>query len=319
MTAHTPLNPMPLTLRVRAIETLSPSLKRLTLVSADGAALPPPPPGSHLTLALPLDGAQTRSYSIVSPANDRAAYGLIVRRAERSRGGSAYIHQRLAVGDRLKSAVPTSQFHLHSLARKHVLIGGGVGLTPLLSFLHDLRVQGRPVELHQICRADEADAFRQILEPFAGHAIHLHTGRTRLDLQAILGGQPLGAHLYICGPEPLTAAVRAAAADVGWPAGAVHHESFGASGGAPFTVRLARSGRDIAVGEDETLLEALEAAGANPPALCRGGACGECITVVLDGAPDHRDHFLSSDDRASGRLVMPCVSRAKTALLTLDL
>jgi ferredoxin-NADP reductase len=310
---------MPLQLRVRAIETLAPRLKRLSLASADGAVLPPPPPGSHLTLALPLDGGRTRSYSIVSPSGERDAYSLIVRHAERSRGGSAYIHHQLTVGDLVESAAPTSQFSLHSLARKHLLIGGGIGVTPLLSFLHDLRTHGRAFELHQICRADEADAFRRLLSPFAGLDIHLHTGRAGLDLRAIIARQPLGAHLYCCGPEPLMAAVQATAADVGWPAGALHQESFGATGGAPFTVRLARSGRDIAVGADETLLEALEAAGANPPALCRGGACGECITVVVDGAPDHRDHFLSEDERASGRLIMPCVSRAKSDLLTLDL
>jgi ferredoxin-NADP reductase len=310
---------MPLKLRVRAVETLAPRLKRLSLESADGEALPPPPPGSHLTLGLPFDGGRTRSYSIVSPIHERDAYSLIVRHAERSRGGSAYIHHRLAVGDLVKGAVPTSQFSLHSLARKHLLIGGGIGLTPLLSFLYELRTHGRSFELHQICRADEADAFRRILRPFAGDDIHLHPGRATLDLQAIMERQPLGAHLYTCGPEPLMAAVQTAATSVGWPATAKHQESFGAAGGAPFTVRLARSGRDIAVGEDESLLEALEAAGANPPALCRGGACGECVTVVLDGAPDHRDHFLSVDDKASGRLIMPCVSRAKSPVLTLDL
>jgi len=319
MTMQAGLNPTPLKLRVRAIETLAPRLKRLSLASADGTALPPPPPGSHLTLTLPIDGGRTRSYSVVSPTHERDAYSLIVRHADRSRGGSAYIHHHLAVGDLIDSAVPTSQFSLHSLARKHLLIGGGIGLTPLLSFLHALQIRGRALELHQICRADEADAFRGLLEPFAGPDIHLHTGRAGLDLQAILSRQPLGAHLYVCGPEPLMTAVEAAATSVGWPASAQHQESFGASGGAPFIVRLARSGRDVAVGEDESLLEALEAAGANPPALCRGGACGECVTVVIDGEPDHRDHFLSVDEKASGRLVMPCVSRAKTALLTLDL
>jgi len=317
--AQAALNPTPLTLRVRAIETLAPRLKQLSLASADGTALPPAPPGSHLTLVLPLEGGRTRSYSIVSPTEERDAYRLIVRRGERPRGGSAYIHHHLAVGDIVASTVPNSQFSLHSLARKHLLIGGGVGVTPLLSFLHELRGQGRPFELHQMCRAEEADAFRRLLSPFAGDDIHLHIGRAGLDLGAILGRQPLGAHLYGCGPEPLMAAVQAAAAAVGWPAAALHQESFGSGGGAPFTVRLARSGRDVAIGEDETLLDALEAAGAHPPALCRGGACGECLTVVLEGEPDHRDHFLSGDERASGRLIMPCVSRAKTDWLTLDL
>jgi ferredoxin len=97
----------------------------------------------------------------------------------------------------------------------------------------------------------------------------------------------------------------------------VHLESFGALGGESFRVKLSRSGREIPIGEHESMLEALENASVEMPSLCRGGACGECLSTVLDGIPDHRDHFLTADEKAEGRLVMPCVSRAKTPTLTL--
>ena len=103
----------------------------------------------------------------------------------------------------------------------------------------------------------------------------------------------------------------------GWPASHVHREDFGAAGGAPFTLRLARSGIEIPVGAEQTMLAAIEAAGIDAPSLCRGGACGVCMVPVLDGIPEHRDHYLNPAERAS--FVMPCVSRSKTATLVLDL
>jgi ferredoxin len=113
--------------------------------------------------------------------------------------------------------------------------------------------------------------------------------------------------------------VEAAATALGWPAGRVHRETFGATGGDPFMVRLARSGVEIAVGADESMLQALEDAGIPAPSLCRGGACGECLTRVLEGTPEHRDHYLTAEEKASGDYVMPCVSRASGDLLVLDL
>jgi ferredoxin len=82
---------------------------------------------------------------------------------------------------------------------------------------------------------------------------------------------------------------------------------------------LARSGKAVAVGADQSLLEAIEAAGVEAPYLCRGGACGQCMTAVLDGEPDHRDDVLSAEERASGALIMTCVSRARSPRLVLDL
>jgi ferredoxin-NADP reductase len=309
--------------RVRAVEALSPTLRRVVLEPVNGA-LPVGSAGAHVSIALrtgrETDGKLIRNaYSLVSEPGGGPHYEIIVRRTENSRGGSVFVHEVLAEGHVLDALVPHNLFPIQSQARKHLLIGGGVGITPLLSFLPVLRESGARLELHQIAAPDEVSVFEALLAPRAGDDVHIHSGRDTLDVEALLARQPLGTHVYVCGPAALMDRVEASAKALGWPATRVHRENFGAAGGAPFTVKLARSGGEIAVGPDESLLQALEGAGVAAPSLCRGGACGECLTRVLSGTPEHRDHFLSDEEKASGALVMPCVSRALTDSLVLDL
>jgi len=310
----------PLSLRLRESRPLSPTLRHLSLDASDGGLLPTSMPGAHLSLTLA--GRQRtfrNSYSIVSRHDERAHYEIIVRRTAESRGGSAFIYDELRVGDVISASTPNSQFPLQNLARKHLLIAGGIGITPMLSFLAALRERQQALELHQVARMAEVEVVEKLLGSFASHDINIHAGRSTLRLDEVLARQPLGTHVYCCGPQALMDAVDAAAAATGWPASHVHRENFGAAGGEPFTVRLAKSGREIAVGEHETMLEALENAGVPMASLCRGGACGECRTGLLDGTPDHRDHFLTDSEKASCTAIMPCVSRAKTSSLTIDL
>ena len=115
--------------------------------------------------------------------------------------------------------------------------------------------------------------------------------------------------------------VRKTAAGLGWPDKLVHFEHFSApQAGGRFTVQLAVSGGSLEVSERQSFLEALEAAGLNPPYLCRGGACGQCETRVIacDGVLDHRDHWLSEADQRSGEKIMPCVSRVIGQSITID-
>lgn len=313
--------PATLALMVREAEPLAPTLKRFRLEAADGGWLPPSAAGSHLVLTL--NGPQRawrNAYSVVSPPGERRAYEVIVRRTQASRGGSAFLHEAVAVGHVLASAPPHNLFPLRLTGRRHVLIGGGIGVTPLIAHLSALKASGAAFEAHQIAAPAEVAIFERLLEPFAGPLVHVHAGRGAFDTEAVLARQPLGSHVYACGPAPLMAAVAETAARLGWPHGAVHHESFGDHrGGAPFTAMLARAGKAIAVGADQSLLEAIEAAGVEAPYLCRGGACGQCMTAVLDGEPDHRDDVLTAAERASGALIMTCVSRARSPRLVLDL
>ncbi|CAN5318251.1 PDR/VanB family oxidoreductase [soil metagenome] len=310
----------PVTLRVREAEWLAPTLKRLVLEHAEGAVLPIAGAGAHISLTLgDGDGPRLRnSYSLVSARDDGSRYELIVRRVEGSRGGSAFVHDRLAVGSMVEATAPHNLFPLMSHARKHLLIGGGIGITPLMAFVPALRERGAALELHQIASVGEAPLFETMLGVADAHDLFVHAGRHALDLAALLARQPLGTHVYVCGPAALMDRVETLAADLGWPAGNVHREDFGAAGGDPFTVTLAKSAITLAVGAEQSMLEAIEAADVDARSLCRGGVCGECITRVIDGTPEHRDHFLTEEEKASNTLVMPCVSRARGELV-LDL
>jgi len=310
----------PLSVRVQQVQPLSPTLKHLVLEPADGGRLPTSLPGAHLSLTL--RGGERifhNAYSVVSHPEERSRYEIIVRRVEQSRGGSAFIHETLRSGDVISAAPPNSLFPLQNVARKHLLIAGGIGLTPFLSFLPLLRLRNERFELFQFAREGEIGVFERLLEPYASHQVHVEVRNRAVSLAEILGRQPLGTYVYTCGPLSLMASVQDAAAALGWPVGRILVESFGAAPGNPFLIRLASTGAEVSVGEYGTMLEALEDAGQPVSALCRGGVCGQCVTGVVDGTPEHRDHYLSDAEKLSGKLVMPCVSRAKSPVLTLDL
>ena len=138
----------------------------------------------------------------------------------------------------------------------------------------------------------------------------------------LLERQPLGTHLYVCGPSGMIDGVLSMARDAGWPDQNLHSERFLAPpAGSRFRVVLQRSNKEISVGEHQSILEAIEAAGVQAPFLCRGGACGQCESAVVscDGALEHNDHYLSTTDKASGRRIMICVSRLQGRELVLDL
>lgn len=302
-----------LPVRVREARALSSTLRHFVLEHARGGTLPPAPPGAHVLLTLHTPARIRRNaYSLVATG---AHYEIIVRQVTASRGGSEFLHTAAAPGHETTMGLPQNLFPVAPLARRHLLLAGGIGVTPFLSYLQAL---GNACELHQFCRPEDSEAFTALLAPWRKRA-HLHTHRAALDLPALLAGQDLGTHLYVCGPEPFMAHVAETAHRLGWPAAKVHRESFGhVSGGDPFSVTLARSGRGVAVDGESTLLEALEAAGIDAPCLCRGGVCGQCRVAVLAGLPDHRDMVLSAEERAAGDCILTCVSRARTPLV-LDL
>lgn len=316
------ISPPQIPFRVREVEVLSPTLKRFFLEAADGGPLPPSSAGAHVVMTIPgADRTWKNAYSITSPPGERATYAIIVRRVLNSRGGSVQMHEGVKAGDVLSGAPPHNLFPLSHVARNHVLIGGGIGVTPLISHVASLRSEGGArFEMHQFCNPAEVALFEDLLAADGPH-VHVHPpGDEAGRIEALLARQPLGSHVYVCGPAPMIELVASTAERLGWPGTAVHHESFGDhSGGAPFTAVLAKSKIEIEVSETQSLLEALENAGVDPPYLCRGGACGQCMTRVIDGDPDHRDDVLTPEERAAGELIMTCVSRSKTPRLVLDI
>ncbi len=86
-----------------------------------------------------------------------------------------------------------------------------------------------------------------------------------------------------------------------------------------FEVRLARSGRTIPVGKNQSVLDALQACGVDIANSCQQGVCGTCVTRVLEGEPDHWDMYLTPEEQAANDQFMPCCSRSKSQVLVLDL
>jgi ferredoxin-NADP reductase len=315
-----------LRVQVTAIEPVTPLIKHFTLAHADGAALPAYSGGSHVIVVM--RGANGRvhrnPYSLLSSPRDLSRYEIAVRRMEESRGGSRFMHDTLAVGSLLEIGHPVNLFPLAKRGRKHVLIAGGIGITPFLAQLEDLAETGITHELHYAARAPEHAAFLSRLQRRLGERLHVYfdSMRATIDYEALLARQPLGTHVYVCGPAGMIERVIATAAACGWSNSHVHWEQFSAPPpGEAFRAFLARAGISIEVEPDRSLLEAIEAAGIEVPYLCRGGVCGFCRTKVLeiDGELLHHDHYLSDAEKSGARTIMPCVSRARCAKLVLDL
>jgi ferredoxin-NADP reductase len=306
---------------VAALENFSPDLRRITLRPADKKLFPAASAGAHIVLEL-REGDRTwrNPYSLTSPPGARNEYSIIVRRAAASRGGSAYIHDHLTKGEIVSLGGPNNLFWPATTARKHLMLAGGIGVTPFLSYMAAFAQTGTAYELHVRCRGKEESAFANLLSAFPDAHAHATGRATGFDAIKILRAQPLGTHLYLCGPDKFMAQMESAAQSLGWPSSRIHQEFFGAStSGQPFRAVLARAGLTLHIGPDQSLLDALEQAGIDAPCLCRGGACGECKLPVLQGEPDHRDHFLTPEERARGDAIMTCVSRAHSDMLVLDI
>lgn len=309
-------------LRVAGVTPLTPLVTRFRFECPEGRPLTLFSGGAHVVVEMP-DGEILRrnAYSLISDPMDGTGYEIAVRREDAGRGGSRFMHTRVAVGDLLRVGAPVNLFSLNWRARKHVLIAGGIGITPYLAQIRQLTRLQLPFELHYAARSRAEAAGLQLLPDLPQITVHLSDEGNRMDLGAILAGQPLGTHVYTCGPEGLIAAVADTAARLGWPCTAVHAEAFlSPPPGAAFDVTLARDGRTLTVGPHQSLLEALEAAKVDTPWLCRGGACGQCETAVLScrGRIDHHDHWLSADERSAQQKIMPCVSRFQGEQLVID-
>jgi vanillate O-demethylase ferredoxin subunit len=297
------------------------------LVHADGAALPPFTAGAHVEVHLP--GGITRPYSLCNSPADTQRYRIAVLRETASRGGSAALHEGVAEGDRLEIGAPRNLFKLADDAESHLLLAGGIGITPLLAMAEQLARQGAPFQLHYCARSRARAAFVEQLEQSAfADRVNLHfsdgDAAQRLDIATLLAQPARGQHLYACGPAGFMDAVLGAARTQGWPEAQLHHEVFGAlpvdsKGDQAFEVQLGAAGRVVLVPAGCSIVAALAQAGVNIPTSCEQGICGTCMTTVLEGTPEHRDQYLTSEEQQAGELILPCCSRAKSARLVLAL
>ena len=309
---------------VAEVVDVNPLIKRFRFVRTGGGALPTFSGGSHIVVDM--DDAGTRRlnpYSLMSDPGQTDSYMISVRRDDNGRGGSLYMHRSVRPGMQMQIGWPVNLFPADLRAKKHLMIAGGIGITPFLAQMAQLDRIGGRFELHYAARNRTLGAYMDELQTRYGARVqtYLDEEGQAMDLKGLLTSQPFGTHLYVCGPKPMIGWVLDTARTLGWPEGALHSEEFLAPPvGQPFEVELARSGKTIRVGAAQSLLEALEAAGVDAPYLCRGGACGQCETDVCeaDGTFEHNDHWLSDAEKASGRKIMPCVSRFRGARLVID-
>ncbi|MDP2262879.1 MAG: PDR/VanB family oxidoreductase [Hydrogenophaga sp.] len=316
-----------LSLRVARKHAEALDICTLELVDPAGGALPPFTAGAHLDVHLP--GGLVRQYSLCNPPGETHRYVLGVLRDAASRGGSAAVHDAVTEDSLLPVSRPRNHFPLADTAAHHLLMGGGIGITPLLAMAETLAAQGARFELHHCTRSRERTAFveRIAAAPYAGQVLHHFDDgapEQRLDIARCLQQASAGTHLYVCGPQGFMDAVLGTARAQGWPEERLHFEFFGAapvdtSGDGRFELEIASSGQVITVSADQTALQALQAAGLDIPMSCEQGVCGTCLTGVKAGTPQHRDHYLTPEEQAANDQFLPCCSRACSPRLVLDL
>jgi phthalate 4,5-dioxygenase reductase component len=311
--------------RIVAKAEIATDIFRFELAPQDGRALPGFTPGAHIEVETP--AGLVRKYSLCNDPDVRDAYEIAVKREANGEGGSRDLADNARIGATLRVSVPRNDFPLAGNVANFLFIAGGIGVTPILSMARHLNATGAArYRLYYLTRDKAATAFADELSSpeFAGKVVFHHDGGDpdqMLDLWPLLE-KPQGRHLYCCGPRPLMEAVRDMSGH--WSSVAVHFEDFGATKpahkpqDAPFTVRLARSGRQIEVPATVSLLDALRANGVDVPSSCESGTCGTCKTRLISGEADHRDLVLADFEKATN--IMICVSRARDGgELVLDL
>ena len=310
---------------VQQVREAATDVLELTLAPAGGGTLPAWAPGAHLELALP--SGRRRQYSL---CGDPAAptWTVAVLREPGGRGGSVEVHEVAVPGARFTVRGPRNHFPLLD-AQEHLLVAGGIGVTPVLAMARELVAAGRPVSMVYGGRTAGSMAFLPELTALLGDRLTVVPQDTsgHPDVAGALAAAGPGVAVYCCGPGPMIAAVRTACAAAGL-ADRLHTELFTAPEDGPvfdtahdtaFSVTLARTGVTVPVPADRRLGEVLKEVTGAVAYDCEQGYCGSCETRVLGGEPEHRDTVLTEDDRAAGRSMMVCVGRARGASLTLDL
>ncbi len=311
---------------VSSRESIAQGIVQIELVAPDGADLPAFTAGSHIDVHL--GEGLVRQYSLCNDPSETHRYRLGVQKEPDGRGGSAAAHE-LSEGSTLKISAPRNNFELDGRAKRHVLVAGGIGITPLLSMAQALLASGQDFVLHYCTRSQERMAFRTFLEQprFCENVVfHFDDGPEgqRFDIAALSAEPEDGTHLYVCGPTGFMDAVLAATRDH-WPTASVHREYFTVEAAEtdgeerPFRIQIGDGGDILDVPADRSIVDVLADAGIEIPTSCEQGICGTCLTQVLQGTPDHRDLVLTEEEHAENDQMTLCCSRARSDLLVLDL
>ncbi|WP_299734414.1 reductive dehalogenase [uncultured Roseobacter sp.] len=299
---------------IRAVEHLSETVVKYELASLDGTPLPEWRAGAHLDIVVAPEFV--RQYSLSGNPADRSTYEIAVLREEAGRGGSKLLQKIFSQGRKIFVSNPINHFPLADEGTKHMLMGGGIGITPMIAFAHECHAKAVDFELHYSAPSRSSAAFLTHLtaQPWA-EKVHLHLSDegTRADLDQTLSGYRDGWHVYTCGPDSYMAAVMTAAQKQGYPEEARHLEYFSVPElpeyeNHAFTLKLAGSGQEFEVPADKSVTDVLAENGVSVDMKCSDGICGVCKCSLVSGEVEHRDFVLSKKQRE--KAIILCQSRA---------
>jgi len=306
---------------VDAIIDVAPAIREFRLRPDGGVA--PYPAGSHLNVAVLIDGQPARrSYSLVGD-RDPQVYRIAVRLAPDSRGGSRAMWA-LKPGARIEISNPTSLLEIDWNRQNYCLIAGGIGITPITAIASALHRRNIDLRLHYAVRSRGDAAYLGELSSLLGDRLTVHASDedARIDLDLTFRALPSDAIAIMCGPMRMLEAARRAWNDAGRAPADLRYETFGSSGLLPtaeFRVRLKDLDTELVVSPNSSMLDVLNDAGFEVISDCQRGECGVCAVdvIAVDGEIDHRDVFFSDQQKKDNRKICPCVSRA-VGVITID-
>jgi vanillate O-demethylase ferredoxin subunit len=296
----------------------------MELVSGNGEALPSFTAGAHIDVHI--SNEIIRQYSLCNDPANSDLYRIGVLNDPNSRGGSVKISKDFSENDQIKISAPRNHFPLFEDADKTILAGGGIGITPMMAMAYTLQKEGKPFELHYCTRSKGAGAFEQELVNEFGEQVIFHyddEDPTQLfSPKTVFSPIASSTHIYVCGPTGFMDWVINNAKEMGYPSDQVHFEYFSADvdiTGDTFEVYCEQSDITVTVAAEESIATALKKSGIKVQMSCEEGVCGTCITDVLEGEPDHRDLFLTDEEKADNDQIALCCSRAKSPRLVIDM
>lgn len=318
-----------LELRLAARRQEAEGIVSFELMHPDGAPLPAFEAGAHILVDVA--PGVSRAYSLCNDPAERHRYLIAVLRTEDSRGGSVGMHQAIQPGQLVRVSFPRNEFELLPGEGRTLLIAGGIGITPLLAMAETLANANREFELHYCTREAAKTAFTaRIKTRFSARTRFYHDlppEAPPFDARKVLQQRGPNDQVYVCGPSGFIDHILSTAAALGWDKRQLHREFFAPPTTQPdaladetaFDLILSSSGKKVHVPCGVSAAAALLEAGISLSMSCEQGICGTCATTVLDGVPEHRDHYLTDEDKARNDCFMPCRSRARTPELLLDL
>jgi len=309
---------------VVSTELVSSSVRQLEFMPVTGTEIFTP--GSHLSFEVMINNLpETRSYSLVGLYEKNKPYRVSVKQLAESRGGSNYMWQ-LKPGAKIKISRPANNFELQFKHADYLLVAGGIGITPMVGMAQVLASKKVNVTMVYVGNSESDMPYINELTALLGDKLTVHTlekDKTFFNFKKLISELTPGTQMYLCGPLGMMDEVRHQWEAHKLPATDLRFETFGASGKfAPqaFKISIPRLKLELKVEKNQSMLDVLNKAGADIIYDCVKGECGLCMVDILScsGEVDHRDFFLSDEQKKENKKMCTCVSRVANGDIVID-